>query len=1582
MAVITGTDAGESIQDTPGDDTIYGLGGDDRIDGDDGSDSLYGGDGNDWIREVSSDPVARTHQMFGEAGDDLLELDLRSNHADTVLLDGGTGNDHILFDAWYMAQATTILGGDGDDFIHVAGGKTVSLDAGSGADRIELDYSNLATAYNFTFGAGADVLELLRTTSLTIGAAIHVTDFEAGAAGDRINFDRVLASLTGSDRVTNPFASGHLALVQRGADAVVQIDLNGGGNDLRDLFVLEGVNAATLTSYNLGFAPNGGASPSITADGTSGADILDGSGGNDLLRGLDGDDKLSGGYGNDQLEGGIGADRLEGGFGDDVLLGGQGNDTLFDYNSGSDQLFGDDGDDFLEVGRTAREPGGTIVLDGGAGNDTLQFGLWPFFRGTAKADHVTFIGGDGNDGIRAEGALTVDVDAGAGADTVDVAIDGTTNFITLGSGADTLSLGAEATKQIVAAVVRDFEAGNSGDRLDIQDYLEYALTGWNGQSNPFEGGYLQRIQRGADAVLQIDVDGAAGPAAMTDLVIFKNLAASSLTTFNLGGYATLTGTEGNDVIEGDGGANTLHGLGGNDTLIGNGGDDLLDGGAGDDIMSGGYGADIYIVSEAGDQVIEPYEFVVYGGDEVRTSLAVYTMPANVERLVGTSSTGQTLTTSSGVIIGSIGNDILNANGSANAVGGGGADLIKGSADNNTLVGGEGSDTIYGYGGDDRLYAGTELSAAIGGDYLDGGDGNDHVTGSLGTDILIGGGGDDVLYDDDSGADLFDAGDGNDELGLTRFSYGPAPTAGAVSLLGGAGDDHIWLVVGNASTVTIDGGDGNDEVEFATFAGTGTVTLGAGADVIRFSDYTPEVDPNARITITDFDLGAGGDTLSWTSFLQGWLTGWDPSANPFLSGHIRLGQSGASTVLQLDRDGGGDGFITLLTFQNTNAANFTAAQLGFTPRGAIATVGGDGNDIVAGTEAGDLLDGGAGNDTIWGGSGADTIGGGDGSDTLFSADRYAPFGYPYSIYYLNNPTLDTGNEADTLRGGAGSDYLFAGFNDSVDGGDAEDVLYLSLMGASSGVTLDFRQSVVTNGTGTIRGIEGVGWLQGSDYADDFTLYHAGGYAPGAVVYAMGGNDRVIADYRTSQIFGGDGDDFLDGRNSQYLQQIDGGADNDTIYTNANSFTLAYGGSGNDTIYSHGETHGGSGNDRIILSQTYYRGGVYGDEGDDEIRASANGNQIAGGAGADRLIGDDGVDLLVSGDFAPGSLAAGNDLGVEKDVLTGGGGDDVLAIGWGDDADGGSGTDTLQLSFAGAGTGVTFSAAQVVGGGALSLGGGTIQNIEQISQVLGSSFDDAIDLTAASGTVTVDGADGSDSILGGGGNDTLRGGEGDDRVEGGSGSDTLQGDGGQDWLISGNGGDTITGGTGHDTLWGDAGDDLFDGGDGDDVIAGGAGIDTVTYASASGGVEIDLSWLEDQQTRGAGIDTLISIENVIGSNFDDVLAGNAEANRLTGGLGNDRFVFDGLGARDTITDFQRGDLIDLSEIDANGALTGDGSFAFIGAAAFSGVAGQLRVVGSGFNWTVEADTDGNGVADFSIALTTQLWGLSMSASDFSL
>jgi hypothetical protein len=86
-------------------------------------------------------------------------------------------------------------------------------------------------------------------------------------------------------------------------------------------------------------------------------------------------------------------------------------------------------------------------------------------------------------------------------------------------------------------------------------------------------------------------------------------------------------------------------------------------------------------------------------------------------------------------------------------------------------------------------------------------------------------------------------------------------------------------------------------------------------------------------------------------------------------------------------------------------------------------------------------------------------------------------------------------------------------------------------------------------------------------------------------------------------------------------------------------------------------------------------------------------------------------------------------------------------------------------------------------------------------------------------------------------------------------------------------------------------------------------------------------------------------------------------------------------DHITDFNTGDHIDLSAIDASTTHTGNDAFAFIGENAFNHVAGELRVTGSGSDWTIQGDVDGDGIADISIAVTT-IGGYNFAANDFIL
>ncbi len=299
--------------------------------------------------------------------------------------------------------------------------------------------------------------------------------------------------------------------------------------------------------------------------------------------------------------------------------------------------------------------------------------------------------------------------------------------------------------------------------------------------------------------------------------------------------------------------------------------------------------------------------------------------------------------------------------------------------------------------------------------------------------------------------------------------------------------------------------------------------------------------------------------------------------------------------------------------------------------------------------------------------------------------------------------------------------------------------------------------------------------------------------------------------------------------------------------------------------------------------------------------------------------------------------------------------------------------------------------------------------------------------------------ADVLRGLGGDDILDGRGGDDLLDGGAGRDTASyatalggvtvdltirgaqntGAAGLDTLLSienligSAAADRLTGDEGANVLSGGAGDDILDGGDGDDVLDGGGGSDTASYASAKTPVTVDLAITAPQKTGGSGRDTLVSLENLIGSAQGDVLRGDFGANRidggkgadkldgaggrdvliggagadtLTGGLGADVFLFnrkaDSKGATyDTITDFNRGDgdIIHLAAVDAHNSLDGDQTFAFIGADAFSRRAGELRYEAVAAGVHLYGDVNGDGAGDFHIFIA----GMArMQESDFAL
>jgi Ca2+-binding RTX toxin-like protein len=278
-------------------------------------------------------------------------------------------------------------------------------------------------------------------------------------------------------------------------------------------------------------------------------------------------------------------------------------------------------------------------------------------------------------------------------------------------------------------------------------------------------------------------------------------------------------------------------------------------------------------------------------------------------------------------------------------------------------------------------------------------------------------------------------------------------------------------------------------------------------------------------------------------------------------------------------------------------------------------------------------------------------------------------------------------------------------------------------------------------------------------------------------------------------------------------------------------------------------------------------------------------------------------------------AGNDTifgGAGNDVITGGDGDDIL--------DGGTETDTV--SYASAGSTIIVNLALT---GAQNTGGAGTDTLSNFENITGSDFADLIFGDAQDNRLI--GQMGNDALVGGDGNDTLEGDDGDDTLDGGAGDDNLTGGAGSDTasFLSASAGVAIdlsilsaqnTIGSGLDTiieienLLGSAFDDYFAGTAGDNSFDGDAGNDTVSYAGSSAGVTIDLTVLLTQNTIGAGMDTLLDIENVIGSSFADTITGNVDDNVIEGGAGDD--VLDGGNGTDTASyaDESAGVTVDLS------------------------------------------------------------------------
>ena len=207
-------------------------------------------------------------------------------------------------------------------------------------------------------------------------------------------------------------------------------------------------------------------------------------------------------------------------------------------------------------------------------------------------------------------------------------------------------------------------------------------------------------------------------------------------------------------------------------------------------------------------------------------------------------------------------------------------------------------------------------------------------------------------------------------------------------------------------------------------------------------------------------------------------------------------------------------------------------------------------------------------------------------------------------------------------------------------------------------------------------------------------------------------------------------------------------------------------------------------------------------------------------------------------------------------------------------------------------------------------------------------------------------------------------------------------------------TLTGTGYNDTFIAEAGTYTYNGSGGwtttseHDTWSSTGGMDVVDYRNATSGVTVDLGRSTAQST-GFDTATLVNIEGINGSDYDDVITGNSGDNQFEGRGGNDTFNI-GSGGHDTLlyklinasdatggngSDVVNGftvgtwegtadtDRIDLRDLLSDSGYTGTGSASYVnGVATLDSSAGNIadyiRVVQNGSNTEIQVDLDGTG------------------------
>jgi Ca2+-binding RTX toxin-like protein len=1361
---VTGSASNDYLR---GQDDIGGT----LLDGDAGNDTIVGGALSDFVGYFSEDEALfgaivnlsasaiTVNGVAGHTGDVTVNsnqaLDQHGN-TDTLInihmAHGSRHSDYLIG----SSAANTLFGNEGDDILYGGGGNDY-LSGGAGADTL-------------VGGAGGDTLDGGAITDRINGADFNLASYVSSTAGVTVN-------LGAGAGVGNGSASDGFG----GTDTLININLIR-GSDFADsitgsvALVLEqiegGLGNDTLNGGSITDTLNQNNNNRVSYQNAGGAVSVD------LAAGT-----ASGAAGNDTL---INFSQIRGSAYNDTLLGSDSTQSeRFEGLAGDDSIDGRGGFDDVAYDRSTSAVNVNLATgtasDGFGGTDTLSHieGI----RGSAYHDVLT--GGLAANGTSVSDGLIERFIGNAGNDTIDG-----------GQGYDRVDYTTSPNGVIVT--LNDTLDGSASDGFGGTDTLRHiegvrgsayndTLTGSDSATfESFEG------REGND---QIDGKGGVDRVDYTSSMagVIVNLLTGTVSD-GFGGTDTLANIENvrgsrdfNDSITGSTANNKLEGLGGNDTL---------DGGVGADTMIGGDGSDSYYVDNAGDLVGESNaDFAIGGNDIVYSTLAAYTLTANVERLrlmlAGASNgTGNALDNTlyagdgDNVLDGAAGNDTVSY---VFASAGVTVSLASAGAQ---ATGGSGTDTLISI--ENLICSGfnDNLTGNIANNVLDGGAGSDFLNGATGADTMLGGDGTDSYAVDHAG-DLVSESNGSLAIGGNDVVYSylaaytlPANVERLRLMLVGASNG-----TGNALDNTLYAADGNNVLDGA-----------AGNDIVSYSFATAGVTLSLATAGAQATGGSGSDTLISIENLTG--SGFNDSltgniANNVLDGgagsDFLNGATGADTML------GGDG--------NDSYAVDHAGDLVSESNGSLAT---GGNDIVysylaaytltANVERLRLMLAGASNGT--GNALDNTLYAGDGNNVLDGAAGNDTVSYAFATAGVNLNLATAGAQA---TGGSASDTLISienligsGFNDSLIGNTANNVL-------NGGAGSDF-----------LNGATGADTMLGGDGTDSYAVDHAGDLVTESnSSLATGGNDIVYSYLATYTLTA----------NVERLRLMLAGASNasgngldNTLYAGAGNNVLD-GAAGNDTVSyafatagvtlslatAGAQATGGSASDTLISIEHLIGSGF-----NDNFTGNTANNVLDGGAGSDFLNGATGADTMLGGDGTDsycvdhagdivsesnGSLATGgNDIvysyfaaytltaNVERLRLmlagasngTGNALDNTLYAGDGNNVlDGVSGVDTASYQFATAAVSVSLAttAAQATGGS----GSDTLQNFDNL---VGSNFHDTLVGDAHANTLNglalndyLDGGAGNDVLLGGDGTDLLIGGLGQDLLTGGAGSDTF-------------------------------------------------------------------------------------------------------------------------------------------------------------------------------------------------------------------